>query len=214
MGFGILFFACFLTYFGALTPIGAFTYVLGTGIMLYALYKLSGLNKMFVASAIGTAVFLTVSLIVAVMFVFGLDGNTLYKAVAYVQNYLSPAVLLMIMASVFLIAKEVGLRKIQGWSIVNSLFIVCYVVCDILSIFIVGDVATPRLGLVCVITQILFSAFLLVILFNCYAKICYEEDRNMEKKTSGMPIFDFLNRAFNKATDKNRKNKPKDKGDE
>ena len=212
MGFGILFFACFLTYFGALTPIGAFTYVLGAGLMLFALYKLSSLNKMFLASACGAAAFLMISLTVVIMFVFGFDQNAFYSALVYVQNYSSPAVLLAIMAAVYLIAKEVGLRKIQGWSIVNSFFILVYVICDILSIFIVGEVATPRLGLVCIITQILFSSFLLVILFNCYAKICYEDDKNMESDATGMPVFDFLNKAFNKAADKNRKKNPKDKG--
>ena len=207
MGFGILFFGCFLTYFGALTPIGAFTYVLGSGLMLFALYKLSGLNKMFSASAIGSAVFLAVSLTVAVMFVFGFENNLFYKTIVYVQNFLSPAVLLAIMASVYLISKEVGLRKIQGWSIVNSIFILGYVVCDILSIFIVGEIATPRLGLVCIISQVLFSSFMLVILFNCYAKICYEDDKYMDNKQTGVPVFDFLNKMFDKATDKNKKDR-------
>lgn len=212
MGFGVLFFACFLTYFGALTPIGTFTFVLGAGMMLFALYKLSELNKMFFASAIGAAVFLLVSMTVVVMSMFGMQFNTFYKVMELLQNYLSSALLLAIMASVFLIAKEVGLKKVQGWTIVNSFFILIYVVCDILSIFIVGDVATPRLGLVCIISQLLFSSFMLVILFNCYAKICYEDDRSMEKSATGMPVFDFLNKAFDKATDKNRKNKPKNKG--
>ena len=212
MGFGVLFFACFLTYFGALTPIGTFTFVLGAGLMLFALYKLSDLNKMFFASAIGAAVFLIVSMTVVIMSMFGMQFNTFYKVMELLQNYLSSALLLAIMASVFLVTKEVGLKKIQGWTIVNSFFILIYVVCDILSIFIVGDVATPRLGLVCIISQLLFSSFMLVILFNCYAKICYEDDKRMEKSATGMPVFDLLNKAFDKATDKNRKNKPKNKG--
>ena len=211
MGFGVLFFSCFLTYFGALTPIGTFTYVLGSGIMLFALYKLSSLNKMFAASAVSSALLLMVSLSVVVMFVFGFESNAFYDVVTRIQNYLSPAVLLCVLTSIYLVSKEVGLRKIQGWSIVDGVFVIGYVFCDILSIFVVGDVATPRLGLVCVISQILFSVFLLVIIFNCYARICYEDDRNMEKNTSGVPVFDFLNKMFNKATDKSRKNKPNDK---
>ena len=130
-----------------------------------------------------------------------------------VQNYLSPALLIVIHIAIYLIAKEVGLTKIQGWTIVNSVFVVIYLICDILSLFLTGN-AIPRLGLVCIIAQVLFSLFMLVILFNCYAKICYEEDKRMEKQSSGVPVFDFLNKMFNKATDKNRKNKPNDKGDE
>ena len=82
-----------------------------------------------------------------------------------------------------------------------------YVVCDILSIFIVGEIATPRLGLVCIISQVLFSSFMLVILFNCYAKICYEDDKYMDNKQTGVPVFDFLNKMFDKATDKNKKDR-------
>ena len=134
--------------------------------MLYALYKLSGLNKMFLSSAVGSGVFMLISLVIVIMFIFGFDNNTAYNVLVYVQNYLSPVLLIMVMASVYLIAKEVDLRKIQGWSIVNSVFILGYIVCDILSIFIVGEVATPRLVLICTIAQVLFSAFMLVILFN------------------------------------------------
>ena len=214
MGFGILFFACFLTYFGALTPIGIFTYMLGTALMLYALYMLSSLNKTFAISAIASAVLMLISLVVVVMFIFGYDNVTVYKVLVYVQNYLAPVLLIAIHIAIYFVAKEVGLNKIQGWTIVNNVFILGYIVCDILSLFIVGEVATPRLGLVCTIAQVLYSMFMLVILFNCYARICYEDDKNMEKGSSGVAVFDFLNRMFNRATDKSRKNKPNDKGDE
>lgn len=214
MGFGLLFFACFLAYFGALTPIGIFTYMLGAALMLYALYKLSSLNKMFVVSALGSALLTLVSLVIVVMFIFGYDSNTVYSSLVYVQNYLAPVLLIMIHIAIYITAKEVGLNKIQGWTIVNNVFILGYIVCDILSLFIVGEVATPRLGLVCTIAQVLYSLFMLVILFNCYARICYEDDRNMESNSSGVPVFDFLNKMFNRATDKNRKNKSGDKGDE
>lgn len=212
MGFGILFFGCFLTYLGALTPIGLYTYLLGSAIMLFALYKLSTLNKVFFASTGLSALLMITSLVLVIMSVFGVN-NALYNVLVNVQNYLSPALLIVIHIAIYLIAKEVGLTKIQGWTIVNSVFVVIYLICDILSLFLTGN-AIPRLGLVCIIAQVLFSLFMLVILFNCYAKICYEEDKRMEKQSSGVPVFDFLNKMFNKATDKKRKNKPNDKGDE
>lgn len=148
------------------------------------------------------------------MFIFGYDNSVVYKILVYVQNYLAPALLISIHVAIYFVAKEVGLNKIQGWTIVNNVFILGYVVCDILSLFIVGELATPRFGLVCTIAQVLYSVFMLVILFNCYARICYEDDKNMEKSSSGVPVFDVLNRMFNRATDKNRKNKPNNKGDE
>ena len=213
MGFGLLFFACFLTYFGALTPIGIFTYMLGAALMLYALFKLYSLNKMFVVSSVGSAVLTLVSLVIVVMFIFGYDTATVYKALVYVQNYLAPILLILVHIAIYITAKEVGLSKIQGWTIVNNAFIFAYIVCDVLSLFIVGEIATPRLGLICTIAQVLYSVFMLVILFNCYAKICYEDDKNMEKSSSGVAAFDFLNKMFNRATDKNSKNNHGNKGD-
>lgn len=207
MGFGLLFFACFLTYFGAISPVGTFTYVIGAAMLLLALYKLSGLNKMFFASAIGSAFLLVISVAIVVMYVFGYDGTSVYNLLVYVQTYFAPVLLLAILVAIYLIAKEVELRKIQGWCIVNGVFVIGYIICDILSIFIVGEVATPRLGLVCIISQVLYTAFMLVILFNCYAKICYEDDRRMEKQTSGVAAFDILNKAFDKVADKNKKGK-------
>ena len=153
MGFGILFFGCFLTYFGALTPIGSFTYLLGSAIMLYALYKLFELNKMFLFSAIASFVFMIMSLAIVVMFVFGMDGNSVYSIFTKVQNYFAPALLILIHIAIYLTSKEVGLTKIQGWTIVNNLFISVYIICDVLSVFITGVEVTPRLGLICLIVD-------------------------------------------------------------
>ena len=213
MGFGILFFACFLTYFGALTPLGAYTYVLGSALMLFALYKLSGQNKFFLSSAIGSAILLVNSLIVVVLSVFGIVGNTLYLVVFNVQTFLSPVLLIVVLISIYLLAKEVELRKIQGWCIIDFVFVLLYLICDIVSMLISNEQAFARLGLVSIVSQILYSALLLVIVFNCYARICYEDDKDMEKKSTGMPVFDFLNKAFDKASNKNKKNEPRDKGD-
>ncbi len=213
MGFGVLFFGCFLTYFGAITPIGTFTYMLGAAIMLYGLYKLSEINKMFLFSAIASFVFLLLSLVIVVMFIFAYDNSMAYSVLGYVQNFFSPVLLICIHVAIYLVSKEVGLNKIQGWSIVNSVFIVIGIVVDVLSVFISNVDVLGRFGIVWIASRVLYSVFMLVIIFNCYAKICYEDDKYMDNENTGMPMFDFLNRLFNKATDKNRKNGSKDKED-
>jgi hypothetical protein len=35
----------------------------------------------------------------------------------------------------------------------------------------------------------------------------------MENKATGVPVFDFLNKAFDKATGKSKKNGPRNKGE-
>ncbi len=212
MGFGLLFFACFLTYFGSLTPLGTYTFVLGSAIMLYALYKLSGQNKMFLCSAIGTAILLLDSMVVVICDVFGFV-DTFYKVIFGIQSLVAPLLILLMLSAIFLLAKEVELRKIQAWCIVDASFVLIYLICDIVSAFVGSTAVIARLGLVCIISQVLYSMLLLVILFNCYARICYADDKEMDKNATGMPIFDFLNKLFNKASDKGRKNGPSEKGD-
>lgn len=211
MGFGILFFACFLTYFGALTPISAFTYVLGTAMMLWSLYKLSSQNKLFVAASVADFLLFVVSLIIVALYVFGVK-NAFYDALITIQVVLSPVVLAILLVAIFYLAKEVELKKIQGWSIVDFIFVCLNVICNVISLFVSSEMVISRLGLVFVVSQVLYASLALFILFNCYARICYEDDVNMEKEETGVAAFDFLNKLFNKATDKNRKNGPGDKG--
>lgn len=210
MGFGILFFACFLTYLGELTPLAPYTFVLGSALILYAMYKLYEQNKFFFISMIGAFILLLISIVNAIMSAFG-AGNLLYRVMISVQSYTSVILLFFMLVAIYLIAKEVELRKIQGWCIVDGAFVLIYTVCDIISMLIKNNAVFVRLGVVCLATQILYTVLLLVILFNCYARICYEDDKDMKKEATGMPVFDFLNKSFNKATDKNRKNGPKSK---
>lgn len=212
MGFGILFFACFLTCFGELTPLASYTFVIGSALILYALYKLYDQNKFFLLSAIGAFLLLLVSIITVIMNAFGIN-NMLYRIMVNVQTYTSAALVFLMLIAIYLLAKEVELRKIQGWCIVDGIFVFIYLACDISSMMIKSNAVFVRLGVVCLVAQILYTVLLLVILFNCYARICYEDDKDMKKETTGMPVFDFLNKIFNKATNKNKKSGPRDKGD-
>ena len=211
MGFGLLFFACFLTYFGALVPaFSIYFYVVGSAFMLYALYKLSNQNKLFFVSTLVSLVFLILSIVIVALSVFAQSSGALYRVLIYVQTVLAPVLLIVVMAAVFIIAKEVELRKIQGWSIVNTALIVIAMIFEIISMFVNSGEAIARLGLVWIILRVLYSAFTLVILFNCYARICYEDDADMEKSTTGMPVFDTLNRMLDKAIKKKDGNNKKE----
>ena len=211
MGFGLLFFACFLTYFGALVPaFSIYFYVVGSAFMLYALYKLSNQNKLFFVSTLVSLVFLILSIVIVALSVFAQSSGTLYRVLIYVQTVLAPVLLIVVMAAVFIFGKEVELRKIQGWSIDNTALIVIAMIFEIISMFVNSGEAIARLGLVWIILRVLYSAFTLVILFNCYARICYEDDADMEKSTTGMPVFDTLNRMLDKATKKKDGNNKKE----
>lgn len=211
MGFGLLFFACFLTYFGALVPaFSIYFYVIGSAFMLYSLYKLSSQNKLFFVSTVISLVFLVLSIVIVVLSVFAQSSGAVYRTLVYAQTVIAPILLIVVMLAVYAIAKEVDLRKIQGWSIVNSVIILLSMIFEIISSFVGNGEAIARLGLVWIILRVLYSAFTLVILFNCYARICYEDDADMQKDTTGMPVFDTLNKMFDKATKKKNGNGKKE----
>ena len=212
MGFGILFFAYFLTYAGGLTPIGTFTYVLGSALMLFALYKLSEQNKLFLASCISTLVLFILSFIIMIMHVFGLEQSLIYNPLVLIQGFLAPALNILVMLAIFIIAKEVELPRIQVNSIINIALIGISVICNILSLVISNDDVLARLGVVYLVSQIIYIGYSMVVIFKCYMRICSEDDKDMSNTSGGVPFFDFLNKLFNRATNKNKNNGLDNKG--
>ncbi|MBR2024428.1 MAG: hypothetical protein IKA02_01320 [Clostridia bacterium] len=210
MGFGLLFIGYFFTFIGALAlPISQYTYVIGTGIILYSLKKLILENKMFVASAIFACLFEIFSIVVLFLNLFQPQNgsNSLFSSIQMVLSIVLNALLLL---SIFIISKEVGATKIQSKSIVNLVVTAIAFVLITLSIILPDTNAQARCFLVGYIAMIVYTVFTLICIFNCYASICYEGDENMEKETGNKPL-DFLNKILNKAMNKNKNNHFKDK---
>ena len=211
MGFGILFLACFFTFVGILTPLSAFTYVIGSALMLYALYKLSEQNKMFLLSAIGSFVLFLVSLATVFLYVFGIVSVSVYSITVLIQSYLTVLIAILLLIGIYLISKEVELKKIQARAVVNIIFVVIYFVCDVISSLVKSEEVLKRIGLIGIISEIIYIALILINVFNCYMRICYEDDKDMSESTTGVPVLDFLNKMYDKAT-KGKKNEPRNKG--
>lgn len=211
MGFGILFLACFFTFVGILTPLSAFTYVIGSALMLYALYKLSEQNKMFLLSAIGSFVLFLVSLATVFLYVFGIVSVSVYSITVLIQSYLTVLIAILLLIGIYLISKEVELKKIQARAVVNIIFVAIYFVCDVISSLVKSEEVLKRIGLIGIISEIIYIALILINVFNCYMRICYEDDKDMSKSTTGVPVLDFLNKMYDKAT-KGKKNEPRNKG--
>ena len=71
MGFGLLFIGYFIAYLGAFLPqISLFTYVLGSGVILFSLRKLIYENKLFVSSA-------TLAIVLELLSIISLGINVL-----------------------------------------------------------------------------------------------------------------------------------------
>lgn len=210
MGFGLLFIGYIFTFIGALAlPISQYTYVIGTGIILYSLKKLILENKMFVASAIFSGVLEIFSIVVIFLNLFQ-PQNNLNDVFSTVQMIMSIILNALLLLSIFIISKEVGATKIQSKSIVNMVVTSIALVFIILSVILPDANARSRCLLVGYIAMIVYTVFTSMTVFSCYASICYEGDENMEKETGNKP-FDFLNKILNKAMNKNKDIDLKDK---
>lgn len=204
MGFGLLFIGYFFTYIGAVTPLSTFCYVIGTGIIIYSLKNLIFENKLFVASMITSIILEVVSIIKMTMSVLGYVNNTAFEVFNHIQGYLAPVLSILLMISIYMIAKQVGLIKVQGKAVVDLILLGIYVVSAIVFNAINNEFAKQRLFVVNIIAMLICTIFTLIIIFNCYVRICYEGDESMEKETNNK-LLNPLNKALNKVMDKNNK---------
>jgi hypothetical protein len=130
------------------------------------------------------------------------------SAAAVVFAYIADASLLclsvVLMLSIFLLAREVELPKLMYISMLNvgisGLSIVFYILCEAVN----NESALLRLTLMYVIFQVISSVLTVIVVINSYAKICYEGDEKMQKKGTGVPFFDTLNAMTDKAFSKNK----------
>lgn len=209
MGFGLLLIGCIITYFGTfLAQISAFTNILGAGIILFSLRKLIYENKLFIAS-IFLAGLLEISSIISLgIQIFGISSvNTVAVVFAYIADASLLCLAIMLMLSIFLLAKNVELPKLMFTSMLNvgvtSMSIVFYILSQVIN----NEIAVIRLTLTYIIFQIISSVLMVVVALTSYAKICYEGDEKMQKKRTGVPFYDTLNSMFDKAFSKNKLDK-------
>ena len=204
MGFGLLFLGYFFAYLGSFLPeISVFTFILGAGIILFSLKNLVFENKMFVVSAIFAFLLEIASILVAIFgFMFIPESNTAHMIISQSYKWLSYALNASLMIAIFVIAKAVDVLKIQVKAVVNLFFIGAGAIVAFVYNFVTDEFARIRLQYISAGAQILFVILGLMTIFNCYMRICYEEDLKMENKSSGIPLFDFLNRKLDKAFEK------------
>ena len=200
MGFGIMFLGFFFLYIGAITPLNMFTAIIGSAIILFSLKELIYQNKLFFASAISAVLLVIVSVACVFVDLLGNREGVAYNVLFYAEQLLAVVLGILLMLAIFTIAKSVDLPKIQAKAIITLIFIGIYAVCTVLynTAFTDNEFALSRLYVVIVICQIIYSILGLVTVFNSYMRICYAEDKNMDKKT-GVGPMGFLNDKLNTA---------------
>ena len=206
MGFGLLFLGYFVAFLGTfLAEFSVFTFILGSGIILFSLKNLVFENKMFVVSAVFAFILEISAILVATLgFLFVSETSLAYIIISQIYKWVTYALNISLMVAIYIIARDVDVLKIKVMSIVNLIFISMGAIVALVYELVTDEFAQLRLRYVSVGSQILFVILGLFTIFNCYMKICYEDDLNMEKKSSGIPFFDFLNRKLDKAFEKKK----------
>jgi hypothetical protein len=121
MGWGILFIGYFIAYLGAFLPqISLFTYVLGSGVILFSLRKLIYENKLFVSSAIVAIVLELLSIISLGINVLNGGRGTLSVVLVYIVEALAYAFNILVMLSISKLAKDAGYTRLLTVNLAND----------------------------------------------------------------------------------------------
>ncbi len=200
MGFGIMFLGYFFMYIGSFTALSTYTAIVGSAIILFSLKELVYQNKCFLTSAIISILLVFDAIAVVFVDLFLTDTSLAYSILFYSRDILAAALSVMLMVSIFIISKSVKLPKIQAKSVITLLFIGIYVIFTVLcnTAFRSNEFMQSRFYPVSVICQFIAAVMGLVTVFSSYMRICYEDDKDMTKKTGVSPM-DFLNDKLNMA---------------
>ena len=205
MGFGLLFLGYIIVFCGAFAPqIAMFTYILGSGVVLFSLRKLIFENKLFIACA-GFAFSLELFSIISVAIQLFVGSGTLSAVFTYITEVCAYSFNILLMLAICILAKSVSLPHLVFMTTTNTSFISLGLILFILKETIKSESILSGVTIIYYITKIVYTLFALVIIFNSYMRICYEGDEKMQKESTGNPLFDKLNALTNKAFSRRNK---------
>ena len=227
MGFGTLFVGYFLLL--NVTHYRGFTDIIAAAIMLFALYKLSDVNRGFKLSFILCGVFMAVSLGELVLSVSGLFSlfptEIATSVITIVRHGVVGTLTALIMLGIKDISREVDLPKIRDRAryLLPSTFTV-YLLLIVLE-SVTGFTSSETMikimawsSLIVIIANITLLVFGLFTIYSCYMQICMPEDNTPFVPDEEKPSrFAFINehrkkrRARDEAYYKERMDKAKAK---
>ncbi len=194
MGFGILFIGYFLllniAYF-------SFTDAISGILLLYALYKLSPVNREFKLSAVFAGAFSVLGVLeflLEILRVFAIlaSSEILGSAVAIVRVIILGFLTSYMLLGMQRVAKEVGLRPLS--EICGRIYILTLPIygiklaLEVMGLFSLPDLIVLRIfSLVSIIASLTLTVLILLRIYACYMRICMPEDKDISgyKKERG-----------------------------
>ena len=200
MGFGTL----FIGYFFILNfPYCEFTDAIAASLMLYGLYKLSGLNDWLRLSFFFTAGFAVLGVLELGLELYGMLSTVGSSLLVFILVLLRHAVICATTAFMMLgirdVAREVGLKSLaeksnRGAFVAIGVYLLNILLeSTVLSAFVPGAVLA-YLYVFTTLATLTLIVFNLTCIYSAYMRICMPEDRDMEEKASKLG---FVN-AFRK----------------
>lgn len=200
MGFGTL----FIGYFFILNfPYCEFTDAIAASLMLYGLYKLSGLNDWLRLSFFFTVGFAVLGVLELGLELYGMLSTVGSSLLVFILVLLRHAVICATTAFMMLgirdVAREVGLKSLaeksnRGAFVAIGVYLLNILLeSTVLSAFVPGAVLA-YLYVFTTLATLTLIVFNLTCIYSAYMRICMPEDRDMEEKASKLG---FVN-AFRK----------------
>ena len=201
MGFGILFIGYFLNLNFAYYQ---FTDAIAAIIMLYALYKLSYLNR-------GMKLAARVAMLYAVLGIFELavaglemfyiiDHNALlYFISAVLRNMIIGVLTASMLYGMRDVAREVGLNALGERCVrLFSMTVVLYPVLALLECGELGSFIDVRVlvyaSVIAIFLTLILTVLVLATIYSCYMRICMPEDEDMPEKESKFKLVNAFRR--------------------
>ena len=203
MGFGWLFLGYFIANFMSLHQFGAICRLVGYAVMLASAIRLRRYHRAFFGVAIASCVMIllsgTLSLGSVELFArefllteTDLLPDALQVVLGHAEQWMTLVFGTALLWAIRLIAIETEVNKIAVGAVRNFVFMSVYYLVYAVSLLPIPMNAVSG-ATVAIVAWIFFFAHLIlnqVLLFSCYAKICDENDVEMERKPSR---FSFVN---------------------
>ena len=199
MGFGTLFAGYFLILNFAYYR---FTDAVAAVVMLYALYKLSGVNSYFKLSTIGAGaltLFGIYELVIAILEMLGMIGDltVLNSVSALIRHFILAATTALMLMGMRDVAREVDLpalsRKCNYLAYVTVAVYTFNIILETSSLeSFIDQVVLVYLAALSIIATLALIIVNLTAIFGCYYRICMPED-NTAEYTEKKSRFSFVN---------------------
>ena len=215
MGFGLLLIGYFAVYLMTMNPLGALIRVAGYCLITYASCKLKKYHSSFFYLTAATIAMTAISVVLlgayGVQYLYEMMWidrlwiqDSHMNIIGYVHDGASFFFHAAMLYGIWCIAKDTEIKKISTNAIRNFIFICFYYFVYLLSFLPFQGIRDTQLelGIIKLVTMVLWLLFNILLLFSCYTKICDENDTDMARAPSKIGWINRWWEAFDKREEK------------